>query len=187
MTEQDKSGLKALFDAVEPAGDIDKLEPLRPVTAHQQAIFDIRRETAQVVQTKCSKCGAWYETAKPSTAFREMFRCDCGELMSFEVPAIDFGALPGLGGVDERLQSGMKISEAIERASLWWDRAGRHQMRKDGIRGSDKAVSLDPESANYSPSGILNGQPWSDLDDRERLQIVKAWHLHFIWKPQTEN
>ncbi len=165
----------------------DPLEPLKPLTQKQQDEFNTRRETASVVQHRCSECGAWYETAKRQTAFQEAFRCDCGNPMTFTVPAMHFerGTVKGID-FDERFESGMKMRDAIANACYWWNKTGRHIMRKDGGKGSDISVSLDPDSDNFSPSGILNGEPWDALDNRERLQIVKAWHHHFISKTQQE-
>lgn len=161
----------------------DKLEPLKPLTAKQQDEFDRRRETASVVQNKCLTCSAWYETPKRATAYTEVFRCDCGAPMSFTVPALDVVLLgsPGMD-LDDRLDTGMKIKEAIANACYWWNSRGRHMMRKDGGKGSDIAVSLNPESENFSPSGILNGQTWDYLDLREKIQITKAWHNFYVRK-----
>ena len=166
----------------------EELEPLKPITAKEQEAFDRRRETASVVQNKCTNCGVWYETAKRSTAFQEVFRCDCGEPMSFTVPALDV-SIVGVTiarDLDDRLESGMKVREAIANACYWWNKTGRQMMRKDGAKGSEIAVSLNPENDNFSPSGILNGQPWDQLSQREKAQIVKAWHHFYVSKPQTD-
>lgn len=161
----------------------DKLEPLKPLTAKQQDEFDRRRETATVVQNKCLKCGAWYETFKRSTTYQEMFRCDCGAPMHFTVPAIlPIDILPIGMGMEDVLDSGMKVREAIANACYWWNKTGRHMMRKDGAKGSEIAVSLNPEHENFSPSGILNGETWDRLDVREKIQVTKAWHHHYIRK-----
>jgi hypothetical protein len=86
---------------------------------------------------------------------------------------------------DDKLDTGMKASEAIERASKWWDATGRHVMRKDGLKGSDHGASMDPNSPNYIPSGILNGIVWDGLTKDEKHKVVKAWHHEFVRKPQT--
>lgn len=165
----------------------EQLKPLKPITAKEQEAFDRRRETASVVQNKCTNCGEWYETAKRSTVFQEVFRCDCGEPMSFTVPAMEIPRMKiGELDLDDVLDTGMKVRQAIASACHWWGRSGRHQMRKDGPKGSALAVSLDPESPNYIPSGILNGEQWDHLNDREKAQVVKAWHHHYVRKPQTE-
>lgn len=163
---------------------MDKLEPLKPLTAKQQDEFDRRRETASVVQHRCMACKeAWYETPKRATAYQENFLCDCGAPMSFTVPALDVLLLssPGMD-LDDRLDTGMKIREAIANACYWWNKTGRHLMRKDGGKGSELAVSLNPEHDNFSPSGILNGQTWDHLDEREKLQVTKAWHHFYVRK-----
>jgi len=163
----------------------DKLGPLKPLDAKAQDEFDRRRETASVVQHKCLECGAWYETPKRATAYREVFVCDCGAPMSFLVPAID-ASKQGLGDLDDRLESGMKIRDALANASYWWGKTGRHMMKKHDAKAEAVFASADPNSENFMPSGIVNGEPWDNLDLRERLFLVKSWHYHFIWKPQKE-
>lgn len=165
----------------------DPLDPLKPITQKQQDEFDVRRETMSVVQTKCVKCDAWYETLKMNNAYQEAFLCDCGNPIQLTVPAIVVGAsaITDLD-LDEKFESGMRIKDAIASACHWWNHSGRHMMRKDGGKGHSVAVSLDPSSDNYIPSGIINGEPWDVLDNRERLFVVKSWHHHFISKPQQE-
>lgn len=164
----------------------DPLEPLRPLTPQQQDEFDHRRESASVLQTKCSQCGAWYETYKRSLPFQEAFDCDCGQPITFEVPALDARSLGlNLNDTDLRLDTGMEIREAVATACHWWGKTGRHLMKRQDKRTIDQMVSADPDSANYMPSAILNGEPWDHLDKREKVQVVKAWHHHFIRKPQT--
>lgn len=165
----------------------DKLEPLRPLTADEAKAFAERRETASVVQHCCAKCGAWYETAKRSMSYQEMFTCDCGQPMAFTVPAIDPGGLGVMPeSVDDVFDTGMKVRDAIANACYWWNKTGRHMMRKDGPKGSEIAVSLNPEHENFSPSGILNGQPWDQLDKREKIQVTKAWHNFYVRKGGEE-
>lgn len=84
-----------------------------------------------------------------------------------------------LGGVDPdaRLDTGMKAIEAINRSRIWWNKTGRHQMKRQQSGAAEK-VSLDPESPNYIPSGIINGETWDKLTKREKLTITKHWH-HF--------
>lgn len=160
----------------------DKLEPLKPITAKQQDEFDVRREIATVVQNRCTECGAWYETAKRQTAFQEAFRCDCGNPLAFTVPALQVSNVVASSGIDldERLDSGMKVREAIANACHWWNRTGRQMMRKDGGKGSETSASLNPDNENFIPSGIVNGLRWDELNQRERAQIVKAWHFHHV-------
>lgn len=90
---------------------------------------------------------------------------------------------------DDRLDTGMSVKEALAKASYWWGKTGRHAMRKDGGKGLEVSFSLDPDSENYIPSGILNGEPWDVLTKREKLTIVKVWHHFFVRKPQdlTDN
>lgn len=162
------------------------MKDLTPLTPAQQEEFQNRRETAAVVQQRCLSCSAWYETARQSARFTEAFFCDCGVFMSYEVEPVGHTITPGIdySDPDARLDTGMKVSEAIQRAAAWWDKTGRHLMRKDGGKGSDKAVSLDPASQNFVASGVLNGEPFETLTKRERTQVVKAFHHFTIRKPQ---
>lgn len=165
----------------------DDLGPMVPLTPEQAEEFERRREAAVVIQTKCTACGAWYETDKRSHGFKESFFCDCGAHIAFDVPPLSSRNLaPAIdySDPDARLDTGMKVKDAIASARHWWDKTGRHAMRKDGGKGHAVAVSLDPEDPNYIPSGILNGEPWDTLNNRERLFITKAWHHEHIRKPQ---
>lgn len=162
------------------------MKDLTPLTPAQQEAFQNRRETAAVVQQRCSACSAWYETARQSALFTEQFFCDCGQFMSYDVEPVGHTIMPGIDyqDPDARLDTGMKVSEAVSLASKWWNETGRHLMRKDGAKGSDKAVSLDPSSPNFAASGVLNGEPFETLNKRERSQVVKSWHHFKIRKPQ---
>lgn len=165
----------------------EDLGPLVPVTPGQQEEFERRRESAAVIQTKCGKCGAWYETHKRPQGFKEAFLCDCGEPIQLDVPPLSTATVvPAIdySDPDARLDTGMKVSEALAGASKWWGKTGRHAMRKDGTAGHDFIVSHDPDHPNYVPSGILNGKTWDLLTTAERAFIVKAWHHEFVRKPQ---
>jgi len=165
----------------------EDMAPLTPLTPEQQEEFENRRETAIVIQTKCKACGQWYETLKRSQTFKEAFFCDCGQFMQIEVPPLSVSlSAPAIdySDPDARLDTGMKVREALANASHWWGKTGRHVMRKDGSKGLDVSWSTDPDSPNYVPSGVLNGEPWDVLNTRERLFIVKVWHHEFVRKPQ---
>ena len=82
---------------------------------------------------------------------------------------------------EDRLDTGMTASEALKRAEHWWQKFGRHLIHKQ----DSETASLDPESANFIPSGIINGLPWDELTKREKLHITKAYHHNFVRKPQT--
>lgn len=95
---------------------------------------------------------------------------------------------------DMRLDTGMKASEAITRASQWWDTKGARMMQTEAKRqrqplgGPDKGMGqqfavLNPDDANFMPSRVLAGFPWDDLDRREKLAVVKAWHHRFVRVP----
>lgn len=163
----------------------DDMEPLQPLTPQQQDEFEHRRESATVVQHKCRQCGAWYETPKRNGEYVEAFACDCGNPITFTVPAIDIRAAVSfdISDPDQKLDTGMTVREAIANACYWWGKTGRHAMKRHGI--AEAVSSLDPDDQNYIPSGIVNGEPWDVLNNRERAFIVKAWHHHFVRKPQT--
>lgn len=165
----------------------EDLGPMVPLTPEQQEEFERRREMPSSIQTKCGKCGLWWETLKLSQGFKEAFLCDCGEPITIDVPPLSSTALaPAIdySDPDARLDTGMKVSEALASASHWWGKTGRHAMRKDGSKGSDHVVSRDPDSPNYIPSAILNGEPWDLLNRTEKAFVVKAWHHEFVRKPQ---
>ena len=82
---------------------------------------------------------------------------------------------------DDRLDTGMKVTEALHRAEQWWQKIGRHLIHKH----DSETASLNPESANFIPSGIVNGLPWDELTKREKLAITKHWHHAYVRKPQT--
>lgn len=95
--------------------------------------------------------------------------------------AIDkFDGSQDAGG--RRLDTGMLVSEAVNRAAMWWETKGRKEMRRTHVRDRRKRRGLmDPNDPNNSiPSGVLRGQPWADLDQRSKLHIVKTWHHHFV-------
>lgn len=88
-----------------------------------------------------------------------------------------FGADP-----DAKLDTGMKVQEALKRAEDWWMRNGRQRI-KEVIAEQEKLKkgsfsSQNPDDSNYMPSGIINGTEWGLLNKREKLFVVKCWH-HF--------
>ena len=96
---------------------------------------------------------------------------------------------------DPRLDTGMKVSEAITRARQWWDKIGARTMKleklrqKEPIGGADNGngtefVSDNPDSENFLPSGILNGQPWDALTKEEKMRVTKVWHHTYVRAPQ---
>lgn len=156
--------------------------PLKPLDEAAQLLFEIQRESSAVVQHKCAGCGQWYETPKMATEFQETFDCDCGQRITFPVPALDvtkleLRAAPGtlsLSDPDARLDTGMKVSEAIARTAQWWDASGRHEMAK----------SVQP-GGEVQQSGIVQGEPWDMLTKAEKLNVVKAWHHFHVRVPEV--
>lgn len=174
---------------------------LTPLTPEEQKIFESRRETDQVVQNKCPGCGAWYETPKSNRAITESFMCDCGEHLKFKVPAMP-GAiikptneeLLSLSGLNATLDTGMNAQEAAKRAEHWWETKGRRMMKlelarqSEAVGGSNNGAgtpfaSAQADDANFLPSGIIHGNPWSQLNKREMIMVIKAWHHFNIRKP----
>lgn len=84
------------------------------------------------------------------------------------------------GNPDERLSSGMKLGEAMKSAQEWWIKKARrmffdmkqHQIKTTG----GEFVSGNPEDRNFINSGVLNALPWGDLNSREKVEVMVAWH-----------
>lgn len=179
------------------------MKELTPLTPAQQAEFDHRRQSDAVIQTKCPNCSRWWETMRLSQTFQETFLCDCGERITLEVPAAPAKLiLPSNSEVlaaldpDARLDTGMKVGEAIARASVWWEKGGARLMKQELARqakspaSADKGMggafaSRDPDSEDFLPSGLIHGDPWEILDKREKLMVVKVWHHFMIRVPDT--
>lgn len=90
------------------------------------------------------------------------------------------------GDQGDRLDTGMKVSEAIERTQKWWENSGRSIMLDHKIRQSATGAvfaSADPDDLNFLPSGIINARPWHELTKREMLRLVKFWHHFHVRMP----
>lgn len=82
---------------------------------------------------------------------------------------------------DAVLDTGMRVREAAARAAFWWDTKGRAIMLK---KEKNKAfASTEDHDPNFVKSGILTGQPWDALTQREKLQVIKSWHHFFVRRP----
>lgn len=179
------------------------MDELKPVTPEQQEEFERRRQSDSVIQTKCTACGAWFETARLSKTFVETFNCDCGEKIRIEVPAVEWKLIKptnedliSILDPDSTLDTGMRVNEALARASLWWGKTGRKEMKLHAKRQAKSPAastpglggafaSLNPDSENFLPSAIIHGEPWDQLTKREKLIIVKAWHHFFVRVPDV--
>ena len=171
---------------------------LTPLTPEQQKDFARSRINPTIVQNQCPKCGAWYETARLSQKFRETFLCDCGHRMEFDVPALEIIRAPTNtekivhADGDDRLDTGMKVSEAMRRAEHWWTHKGSAMMRQHNLRQQKdialgglggQFASLDPDSKNFLPSRILAGTPWDALTKSEKHRVIKVWHHFHVRSP----
>lgn len=72
--------------------------------------------------------------------------------------------------VDARLDTGMKVKEALARAEHWWDKTGRKEFKRI-------------DNADEIPSGILLGLAWDELNKFEKLRITKVYHHFFVRRP----
>jgi hypothetical protein len=177
------------------------MKNLTPLTPEQEEEFSRHRISAAVVQNKCPNCGAWYETRRLATMFVETFDCDCGARLSYAVPAAETAPLITKPSTEEilmtqdgtqKLDTGMTVQEAVRRAAAWWQTKGRRlaktELKRQKLgshRGGNSGVfaSLDPDDANFMPSGLIHGKPWEELTRRECLMVVKAWHHFAIRMP----
>lgn len=181
---------------------MSKKPELKPLSSSEAEEFERARISQVVVQNKCLACGAWYETQRRPFEFTEAFNCDCGNPMSFTVPPQEFPAAllkPSNEAViaigsDLRLDTGMKVDEAMRRARQWWETKGRKEMQTQlkrqakPVGGADHGagtpfVTDNPDDPNFLPSAILKGHAWDALSRRERMMLIKAWHHFFIRKP----
>lgn len=183
---------------------------LTPLTPEQSAEFDKSRHSDAVVQHKCIRCGAWYETPRGNVDQREKFICEaswqngrCGAPMEYAVPALPVKTaliqpttqdITNIGSGEDRLDTGMTVKEALKRAEAWWGKTGMREAQQQLKRqrsavggannGSGSAfASQNPDDPNFLPSGLIHGQPWDALTKREKMMIVKAWHHFHIRKP----
>ena len=92
---------------------------------------------------------------------------------------------------DGRLVSGMKTGEALAKAESWWQRLGRKMMidmkQKQVAKGVGQFVSDNPDNKSFLPSGILNGLPWGELTDREKVKVTLQWHESHVKIPDMTN
>ena len=89
-----------------------------------------------------------------------------------------------------RLSSGMKVTEAVQRALSWWDKTGRHiidkefnKLRMQGtvrLMAVSSGIHIRRDDIDIIPSGILQGKPWAELVNREQLQVIKIWHHFYV-------
>lgn len=106
--------------------------------------------------------------------------------------AIDGAASGSHEAEQQRLDSGMRVGEAINRACMWWENKARKIIRETRTPGNKGAgfFTLDPQDEkgleNSLPSGIMRALPWSDLTREEQLQVTKVWHHQFVRVPNVD-
>ncbi len=94
------------------------------------------------------------------------------------------------------LRSGMKVTEAVKLASIWWDDTGRKLIRtacneertRYRVRTGGNApgiVTRGPLEKVFS-SRLMCGAHWDELDKREQMQIVKFWHYFYVLEPKIK-
>lgn len=78
----------------------------------------------------------------------------------------------------------MEVGHLMEEAETWWDKRGRHMLKKRQFSNENKSqqVALDatnPVHPNYigGVSNILLGNQWSELRPEEHYQILKTYTL----------
>lgn len=74
----------------------------------------------------------------------------------------------------DRLDTGMKASEAVARAEAWWNATGRKMI-----------LDACSDAVMRQLSGVLGGAPWDQLTKREKLAVVKVWHHFKIRRADT--
>lgn len=85
---------------------------------------------------------------------------------------------------------GMPAADVIRDVTNWWENKGRHAMRQTLMRQAEMNgnlnkgmngafASLDPTSENFMPSGIIHGWSWDQLNQREKLHLIKTYLDHF--------
>lgn len=79
-----------------------------------------------------------------------------------------FGDLDRLPGRDGSPGKGLKVSEAVPLAEVWWERKGRFSMPDFG----------KPPEKLVVKSGIMRGLPWANLDRQEKLRVLAQWYAN---------
>lgn len=95
---------------------------------------------------------------------------------------------------EERLDTGMKVSQAVDEAMLWWENKARkmiHDMHLDRGAGVGRSFNPNPtdevEAQNSLPSAILKGEPWENLTREEKMRVVKIWHHFNVRLPRQQD
>jgi hypothetical protein len=157
-----------------------------------------------MVTFKCPNCGSKVHFMQGLEDRHVNVKCPrpgCGRLeLRWLVPARAKIIKPSNADLIElrddvaRLDTGMTAGEATIRACQWWEVKGRRTMllekmrQREVVGGSNKGAggefaSLDPDSPNFMPSGVIHGQPWDTLTKDEKIRIVKTWHHFHVRNP----
>lgn len=79
-----------------------------------------------------------------------------------------FGDLDRLPGRNGEPGKGLKVSEAVPLAEVWWETKARFSMPDYG----------KPPEKLVVKSGIMRGLPWFNLDKQEKLRILAQWYAN---------
>lgn len=91
---------------------------------------------------------------------------------------------------EQKLDTGIKVSEAVKLAEEWWITKGQRYAKQNQLaQAANKAqgafASLDPDSTNFLNSGLQHGRDWDQLTKTEKLMIVKTVHHHYVRVPNS--
>lgn len=94
--------------------------------------------------------------------------------------------------------SGMSVREAINKARIWWETLGRHELSKQLNKqsnveevgrvvkpgtGRSPGFTVAGSREVVVPSGILQGLPWDQLTKQEQTNVVRQWHHFHVVHP----
>ena len=94
---------------------------------------------------------------------------------------------------EAKLETGMKVGDAINQAAVWWQTKGRALIMDKNLASDNPGYKFftpdpktDEEAKNWLPSGVLAGKPWDDLTKSEKISVTKFWHHHHVRVPNID-
>ena len=86
---------------------------------------------------------------------------------------------------DDVFDTGMTHMEALSHAHKWWnENRGRIPFHFNHVKEKPNKVGkgfvIKQPDEKHLPAGILSGDAWDDLDEREKLIIAEHWHDQFV-------